>query len=366
MTTRTRTASTRDATLDIARGIAITMIVLGHVLRGLASAHLLDRHAVGYIDTDRLLYSVHLTVFAFISGLFVARAVDRDGVGRYLRSRDVLFIYVYVVWSLVQGVVKLAAGALVNSPTSITSTLDLLHPDGQLWFLPWLVAVSTVAALVRPWRSRAVMIASIVGALVVSIAGWGTDLGVALVQGLGIWVFFFLGVCIGARRVIEFIARVRLPVVGVVALVGTVAFVALVFGTSEGTPTPSAGDHHGVVAVALGLLTTLVGLVAVIAVSRLLAAVSWLTWVGAVGRRTLEIFLASITFASGTRIVLSHLGVQDPVVHVVVGTLAGVVGPILLGIVLERLRFPWLFTAPSRLTGTRASVTPRADVPAHR
>ena len=64
----------RDRSVDAARGIAIVAIVLGHVERGLASAGVLALHQAATLD--RLLYLFHLSTFAYLSGLFVRRAVE--------------------------------------------------------------------------------------------------------------------------------------------------------------------------------------------------------------------------------------------------------------------------------------------------
>jgi uncharacterized membrane protein len=49
----------RDQTIDLARGIAIVTIVVGHVLGGLGSAGMLDPDSAGVISATRLLYTFH-------------------------------------------------------------------------------------------------------------------------------------------------------------------------------------------------------------------------------------------------------------------------------------------------------------------
>lgn len=339
----------RDQTLDIARGIAIIMIVLGHVLRGMVAANLIRPDAGWYVLADQLLYSVHLGVFAFVSGLFVGRGVDRDGIGRYLRQRDVTFLWLYVLWSLLQGAVKLAAASSVNSSSTFGMILNLSHPQGQLWFLPWLIVVTSLAAISGIWRDSRRAYAGLAIALVVSILGWGTDPGIAGAQGLGLWVFFTAGVALQAEPVVALVRRTTAGSAAVVAVVTLGGYVAIVVSRSASAPTPSALELPTPLAAVVGLVATTVGICGVLAVSRLLAIVGP-PWLGIAGRRSLEIFLASITFASGIRIVLAHFGVDSVVVHVAVGTLFGVAGPILLAVVGERVRARWLFAAPRVLT----------------
>lgn len=340
----------RDLTLDIARGLAIIMIVLGHVLRGLVSAELVDSDEHWFVLTDQLLYSVHLGVFAFASGLFVARGVSRDGVGQYLRQRDVTFLWLFLLWTLIQGAVKLAAGSSVNSTSSIGDILNLSHPQGQLWFLPWLIVVTTLAAISGIWRSRLRIIIGVTLALVVSILGWGTDPGVAGVQGLGLWVFFAAGVALQAGPLVAVVSRANAGAAALASVIALGGLVALVATGAATSPTPSSGQSVTPLGVAAGLGATTLGICGVIAVARLMA-LARMSWFAVVGRRTLEIFLGSITFASGSRIVLARLGVDSVLTQVVLGTLIGVVGPMLLAVVADRVGARWLFAAPRALTG---------------
>ena len=73
--------------------------------------------------------------------------------------------------------------------------------------------------------------------------------------------------------------------------------------------------------------------------------------VALVGRRSLEIFLAHIVVASGTRILLVQAGVSDPWVHVLLATTLGVLVPIVLASLAERLGWLWLFGLPRRFGG---------------
>ncbi|WP_394254386.1 heparan-alpha-glucosaminide N-acetyltransferase domain-containing protein [Pseudoclavibacter helvolus] len=63
-------STSRDSSIDIAKGFAIVAIVFGHVWLGLEAAGLIqDLHTFNVVyDT---VYMSHLSVFAFTAGLFV-------------------------------------------------------------------------------------------------------------------------------------------------------------------------------------------------------------------------------------------------------------------------------------------------------
>ena len=99
-------SSRRERAFDVARGIAILAIVVGHVLRGLAAADLVPRTSATVLEVDDALYVWHLTVFALLAGVFLRPGVERQGVAGYPRSRLPLFVHLYVVWTLVQAGVR--------------------------------------------------------------------------------------------------------------------------------------------------------------------------------------------------------------------------------------------------------------------
>jgi fucose 4-O-acetylase-like acetyltransferase len=94
-------AGPRNQTIDIAKGIAITLIVCGHVWRGLQAANLIGDPGL-FSTVDQLIYMSHLSLFAFTAGLFLSGSIEREGGMKYVRRRDVEYLWLYLVWSLAQ------------------------------------------------------------------------------------------------------------------------------------------------------------------------------------------------------------------------------------------------------------------------
>ncbi|TPW70802.1 acyltransferase [Schumannella sp. 10F1B-5-1] len=344
-------STTRDATVDVARGLAIIAIVLGHVERGLIRADLLDGALPAIVELDRILYLVHLPVFAFLAGLFVARGVERDGVARYLRSRVVLFAWLYVLWSLLQGLVTVALSSLVNRPRSPIEVLELWVPKDQFWFLTWLIVATVIAVLIRPWRvgvRRWIGVAAAIG----SLAFWGLGWNVVGGQGLALTAFYLAGCMIGAERVRRLVGRLGVVRALLVAVLLALVFVAVLAGTT--TPPTEGGATRTPTSVALGVLAAVVGTGVVLSAARALSRLGPLTRVLALlGERSLEIFLAHILATAGARIVLDRLGIDEPALQVAGGVIAGLAFPLALWWLTTRLGAPWLFQAPRPLTGAR-------------
>lgn len=343
-----RPTALRDQSVDAARGIAIVAIVLGHVERGLSSALVLPHDTA--VVLDRVLYLFHLATFAYLSGLFVRRAVERDGVRRMLGRRVLLFAWLYLLWTVIQGTVRVAVSSVANTRVTFGDVARIWIPEGQLWFLPWLVAVTVVAALTQPWRSAARGAVVMGLAALLALAVWGYDPLYAFTRGWALLFPFLLG-CVVTQKRHAALAR-HLGLVVVAAVVGTTVWLWVGLDTLAATPT-TGGEVRTPTTVALGVLGCVAGTAATLAVAALVARTPAAGAVALVGRRSLEIFLAHIVVASGTRIVLVQAGVTDPWVHLVAGTVLGIGVPIVVAVVAERLRWTWVFGLPRVLDPTR-------------
>jgi fucose 4-O-acetylase-like acetyltransferase len=335
----------RDASLDVARGLAIIGIVLTHVLRGLNAGHLLGNGA-WIPTTDRVLCLWHLSIFAFIGGIFVATSVRKRSLRTYLLERTFHFLSVYLIWTAVQGTVMLWAARVVNNPGSVRSLFRIWAPTGQLWYLPYLVLVTVVFVPLWRWRPAPWLIGV---AATLSVTFWGIDGGVVGTQGLGLIVFFVAGIFFGVDRLQSALQSVPVVAAGVGGVVlFTVGAVVGVYGV----PTPPTTGWAGRTAssVALGVVLSVAMSVAVLLFAR--AARSW-SFVALCGRRSLDIYLAHIILAAGCRIILVKLGVHSVVLLATVGLIVGVVGSVVVATALRRIGLAWIFDGPKLPAGVR-------------
>jgi fucose 4-O-acetylase-like acetyltransferase len=337
----------RDASIDVARGVAIIAIVVTHVLRGLNAAHLLG-HGSWIAATDRVLCLWELSVFAFLGGIFVAKSLGKRSMGTYLQERTFQFLALYLLWTALEGGVQLLAARLVNNPGSIGSLLRVWAPTGQLWYLPWLVLTTLVFVPLRPWRpERAPWVLGV--AAVLSVAFWGIDGGAIGTQGLGLIVFFVGGMIVGVDRLRSALQSIPSAAAGLGG--GALLAVATLVAVYALPTAPTIGWWDRTVwTVALGVVLSVAMSAAVLLVAR--AARSW-GFLAYCGRRSLDIYLGHIIMASGSRIVLMMFGVHSVAVLVAAGVTAGVLGPLLASVALRRVGLAWVFDGPKLPTGDR-------------
>ncbi|MEI6430434.1 MAG: acyltransferase family protein [Pseudanabaena sp. ELA607] len=85
--------------LDYAKGIGIFLVVLGHVIRGLYdSANLATPGQFAAIDS--WIYSFHMPLFFFLSGLF-SYSANRKSIKDFFADKFRNIIYPYLIWSVI-------------------------------------------------------------------------------------------------------------------------------------------------------------------------------------------------------------------------------------------------------------------------
>jgi len=324
----------------MARGIGIVLVVVGHTLRGLVNSSILPREAWPG-EVDRFIYAFHMPLFFLLSGLF-APGLMRKAPGVFLWDRVSGVLYPYVLWSVLQTLVQSLMGGMTNNRADPTSLLGIAYqPIMQFWFLHALFLITVLVRLLCGARVPVTPLLAL-GVLLhflpsISITGAWPALN-AVKTNL---VYYVLGYFLASRSTWIVAAPWR-------EIVGAVLGLSIVGAFSLGTLTVGSSLLRFVVALA--------GSYGAIALGGVLARSGRFHAVATLGRRSLEIFVAHTLASAGFRIVLQRgLGVSDPMVHVLGGTAVGLVGPLVLVVVAERFRFPYLFSLRSRRTGPALS-----------
>ena len=99
--------------VDYAKGIGIILVVYGHCIRGIVKAGLVEDDSV-FTLLDSMIYSFHMPLFFFLSGLFFEGSLQRNGSERFVFSKLDTLIYPYVLWSFLQGGIEVALSSLTN------------------------------------------------------------------------------------------------------------------------------------------------------------------------------------------------------------------------------------------------------------
>ncbi len=324
----------RNLWVDYGKAIGIVLVVYGHVVRGLLSAGIIKENIFLHELVDSVIYSFHMPLFFFLSGLFFWHSMNNRGAGGVFLSKIDTVFYPFVLWSLLQGSIEALLSNYTNGDVSLARVFSLLWaPRAQFWFLYALFLIFTLSVLVYR-RSSMFLPLLLAGALIYIFQRSGPNFFIFnfIAQN---FVFFAFGVWFNSiREHIESRA-------GIVAAFSGLAFVALEYG------------FHGVLDMryqergAISLLVALTAILFVVSGCMVLARRP-LGWVLTLGALSMPIYLMHILAGSGIRVVLSKfLGIDGVGLHIVAGCVVGLVLPVLAAKILEAMGIKWLYEAPA-------------------
>lgn len=126
--------------IDQSKGMAIFLVVVGHVIANGHSSGIVDKNGLWPV-INRLIYSFHMPLFFLISGyLAMPKFLISNGLGGVIKSLyKLLYLLIpYIVFSSIYLFMKIAfAGSgAVSNPVELTDILFIYKsPIGEYWFL---------------------------------------------------------------------------------------------------------------------------------------------------------------------------------------------------------------------------------------
>lgn len=335
------TMQERNVWVDYAKAIGIILVVYGHVARGVFNAGL-PMDEAGFVLVDSIIYSFHMPLFFFLSGLFFFDSLQKRGRGGLIINKIDTIAYPFIVWSLLQGLFEVALSNYTNGQVTLVEVFSLLWmPRAQFWFLYALFLVFVVCTFLYAKADRRFFLPFVVlfGVLFV----FQQDLTINNMTRfiLGNTVFFALGVWFNEVKAF-FLARYSslALVFGAMFIAGQYLF-HVTFGmnyTDGGLPV-------------LALAT--VSIFFMVALSMWLGQyrVDWLLFIGA---SSMTIYLMHILAGSGVRVILSKFMEIDSItVHLLVGTLIGTAAPLVAQLIINRYRLHFLLAPPKRISASQ-------------
>ena len=333
----------RVAWVDYAKGFCIIMVVMMHSTLGVEKAAGAEgwMHAVvGFAKPFRM------PDFFMISGLFLARVIDRDW-RTYLDKKVIHFAYFYALWLTIQFVVK-APGIVAEA--GLTGAIEaylvsFIDPFGTIWFIYLLPIFFVVAKAARrlpwwlPWLAGAALQTAHIE------TGW-----VIPDEFAARFVYFYSGY-VFAPQIFALAARVIDRSAPATALL-------IAWAILEGLAVYAGVSELPGVSLVLGL----VGAVAVVSFSALLSKSDLMAPVRYCGRNSIVIYLAFFLPMAVSRSALLSLGsIHDLGLVSLFVTASGVIGPLTLFWTVGKTRLRFLFERPewAKLTARRAGFAPR-------
>lgn len=322
----------RDDWVDYAKGIGILLVVYGHVVRGLIKAGL-GIHLPELNLIDAIIYGFHMPLFFFLSGYLFIQSTQRWGRKKLFFNKIDTILYVYIIWSLIQGAVEVMLSGYTNAGIDSASVLSLLwEPRAHFWFLYALFFIFIFSILFKGWIVKNIIFTFICSILILFFLPLTHIAAIDLPAHF--LTFFIFGM----------LSKQNAKYLNTNKWMMATYLVLSVFTFTLASSIPQGDIINRTVMFVYSLSCIL-----------LLSSFCMLlgdkcSFVMRVGQASLAIYLIHIIVGSGARIALNKfLGIQNFYILLPAGLIASVLFPMLLWNYAKRGYVKFLFSSPCKL-----------------
>lgn len=300
--------------VDSAKGAMIFLVVVGHAWRGLAPSGIIPSDLYTAVDTR--IYAFHMPVFFALAGWFFVASITKASVPTFLRSRLLRLLWPMVLWTYLFLAIKALAGQYANTPISLQDVLIVPIPGVlHMWFLWALLLLNLAFLCLKPVSKDGKTPTGVLWATVAIVALLQfVDIGPQAARWIGPAIvnapFFLLGVVLGQKNWL----RATPPHICVLA---SAVFVALLIFWP--LVAPKGYSLLGSLVLSACILVAFSGLSA--GISKPLAFL---------GGASMAIYLSHTIFSASLREALFVIGIDSLAIHMILATLIGLIGPLIL------------------------------------
>lgn len=339
-TSHAGTPAPRVDWVDSAKGLCIVLVVTMHATLGAGA----QMGGEGFMHPlVAFAAPLRMPALFLISGLFLARALQAD-TRTFVDRRVVHFAYFYVLWLVIQSVVKVgevSGGSAAGFVEHLARAL--VEPYSMLWFVYMLAVFSIAARLVRNLPPALVLVA----AAVLSILPIHT--GILVVDEFCARFVYFVAGWHLAGRVFAIAEAARARPGAALALLG---LWALANGAIALGPLSPLAQLPGA-----GLVLGGAGAVAIVAIAALATPSLLARPFAYAGRHAIAIYLAFFLPMAAAREILVRTGLVEDIGLVSLAvTLCAVIAPLVLERLVRATPLAFLFERPRF-----ARLAPRGD-----
>lgn len=179
----TQTASTsftkkeRDITLDILKGFAILLVVLGHVISGVFNTEAYSKNLL-----FKICYSFHMPLFIFISGWLNGKKPLNSLNGTWIKKRTLRLMLPYIIWTLTKWFIYREA---------LGSPIKCLFVEPLFWFIIFIYLCSCTVFLSN--KTGHIYIGMLLSYIIILIAWLLWQENHIFKSFIGNFPFYFLG-----------------------------------------------------------------------------------------------------------------------------------------------------------------------------
>ena len=308
--------------VDNAKGLGIVLVVFGHVWRGVFAKGLLKSNDT-FLFVDDIIYSFHMPLFFLISGFFINKSLSKYGRKELIINKVKTVMYPYFVWSVIQILINILLSKYTNNSSDLWSILKIIYePIAPFWYLYSIFLMYILSVMLINVDMKLKLFLG-------TILYFLPSTNIVIVDNLfNFYIYFVLG-SFFFKKINDF----NKPVL---SLFFSIPLFLIFFYCY--TTIFKIND------IRFYLIPALIGGIIVFSSSKILRQSRIFKYLG---NESLIIFLLHIFFTAGTRIFLySFLGISSVTLHVFLGVIIGILGPLFFNFLYKRYNLRGLFVCP--------------------
>ena len=327
----------REIWIDNIKVIACVLVVLGHFFQSMTKAEILPANAL-YQWFNQTIYYFHVPLFFICSGyLYQKLSVvnDRRSWKRNVLKKALNLGIPYFAFSFATWLLKTCFSGSVNSESGGLLDTLFVHPTSPYWYL---YALFFLFLITPTFKNKSRAIIGLVVALILKAIGcieYGGERIQVVTYILSNEIWFVIGMSIKVCQLKTTIEKMKLRVpIAAGFLFLLISVVVYVMNLNN------------------GFISFLVGLVACFSIVVLTASLfekrEQSKVFGFFARYTMPIFLMHTLCAAPLRAVLLKVGIQNAVIHVILGLAISFIGPIIVAVIMKKMKWPEIFLYPGK------------------
>lgn len=328
--------SGRFSWVDIAKGIAIILVVYRHVLIGIKRSGLVVEPYL--LQINEMVYSFRMPLFFILSGFFFARSAAKRGRGEFVTYKLSSLVYPYLVWAVIQVSIQILLSDYTNANRGLKDYLYILiqpRAIDQLWFLFALFNVTLFIFLLREILKVNRWV--VLGISLVAVYGSTFVKNYSLIHDLLFYMpYFVIGDLVSEEVLSPEFQRRLSSMAGLLIMLPIFAFSQWYWL-----------NHPDINVYGFGAVAAF-GSFFIIAVALRIGGQNWTKILALVGKHSLQVYLAHVLFSSAFRMLFTKgLGIDNVYLLLFLGLTTGVAFPILLAMTGKKIMpVNWLFSPP--------------------
>ena len=307
--------------IDLVKGIAIGLVVIGHMLRGFVSSGMYSEYKNIFKYIDYTIYSFHMPLFFIISGALFKNSKKLENMNQYflfIKKKVILLVIPYFVFSWIQIVIKLIMSNSVNNKVNIMDFFTIIfNPIEQFWFLYSLMIIFIIMGFIdiKIKRDQIKFIIIILSFLLANYTI--IDLGI-LGNAISNIIYFYIG-----EKIIENKERIKINNNIIISLLALYIILNLAIYNFK--------FSQNILIISRFIMAVVASLTIITICKKFQYNDKNIIYVFKIlGKHSMAIYLLHIILGSGIRIVLLKLSINSLIVQVILGLIFAIIIPILL------------------------------------